>query len=167
MLYATSHLALGEHTIAEMVRTGKVLEYLPLLSQAYEEGEISSTHVREITRVATPETENFWYEAAKKSTTRQIEKLVAFSPKGGLPPAQLQLPAQAPNFSQAPNPSQILFPAVPDDTPLPAVPGDSALPTVLDDTALPNVTDDTVLRPAGLTGCAAGCDLEPQNGSVS
>jgi len=72
-----------------MVRTGKALEHLPLLSQAYEEGEISSTHVREITRVATPETENFWYEATKKSTTRQIEKLVAFSPKGGLPPTQL------------------------------------------------------------------------------
>ncbi|MHC9542395.1 MAG: HNH endonuclease [Vulcanimicrobiota bacterium] len=103
--YATSHLALGEHTIAEMVRTGKALEHLPLLSQAYEEGEISSTHVREITRVATPETENFWYEAAKKSTTRQIEKLVAFSPRGGLPPAQIQLPAQAPNLSQAPLPS--------------------------------------------------------------
>ncbi|MGV8121351.1 MAG: HNH endonuclease [Candidatus Xenobiia bacterium LiM19] len=90
--YAASHLALGEHTIAEMLRTGKALEKLPLLSQAYEKGEISSTHVREITRVATPETESFWYEAAKKSTTRQIEKLVAFSPKGGLPPAQLALP---------------------------------------------------------------------------
>ncbi|MHC9541560.1 MAG: hypothetical protein AB9903_18805 [Vulcanimicrobiota bacterium] len=29
---------------------------------------------------------------AKKSTTSQIEKLVAFSPKGGLPPAQAALP---------------------------------------------------------------------------
>ena len=74
-----------------MVRTGKALEHLPLLAHAYEEGEISSTHVREITRVATPETESFWYDAAKKSTTRQIEKLVAFSPKGGLPPAQVAL----------------------------------------------------------------------------
>ena len=97
--YATSHLALGEHTIAEMVRTGKALEHLPLLSQAYEKGEISSTHVREITKVATPETESFWYEAAKKSTTRQIEKLVAFSPKGGLPPAQIQLPVQTTQLS--------------------------------------------------------------------
>jgi len=49
--------------------------------------------------VATPETEGFWYEAAKKNTTRQIEKLVAFSPKGGLPPAQIQLPARAPPSS--------------------------------------------------------------------
>ena len=148
--YATTHLALGEHTIAEMVRTGKALEHLPLLSQAYEKGEISSTHVREITRVATPETESFWYEAAKKSTTRQIEKLVAFSPKGGLPPAQIPLPAQAPNLSQAPLPSQapnLSQLPLPSQIPLPAVPG------------------DTVLCPAGLTSCASGCDLESQNGS--
>ncbi|MGV8123575.1 MAG: HNH endonuclease [Candidatus Xenobiia bacterium LiM19] len=139
--YATSHLALGEHTIAEMLRTGKALEHLPLLSNAYEEGEISSTHVREITRVATPETESFWYEAAKKSTTRQIEKLVAFSPKGGLPPAQIQLPARAPN------PSHIPFSTVADDTLLPSAPG------------------GTTLRPAGLTSCSTGCELESQNGS--
>ncbi|MHC9539184.1 MAG: hypothetical protein AB9903_06660 [Vulcanimicrobiota bacterium] len=43
--------------------------------------------------MAAPETESFRYEAAKKSSTSQIEKLVAFSPKGGLPPAQLALPA--------------------------------------------------------------------------
>ncbi len=90
--YATRHLSLGEHTITELLRTGRALEKLPLLSQAYERGEISSTNIREITRVATPETESFWYEVAKKSTTRQIEKLVAFSPKGGLPPAQVPLP---------------------------------------------------------------------------
>ncbi len=86
--YATRHLSLGEHTISELLRTGRALEKLPILSLAYERGEISSTHIREITRVATPETESFWCEAAKKSTTRQIEKLVAFSPKGGLPSVQ-------------------------------------------------------------------------------
>ncbi|MGV8125083.1 MAG: HNH endonuclease [Candidatus Xenobiia bacterium LiM19] len=148
--YATTHLALGEHTIAEMLRTGKALEHLPLLSQAYEKGEISSTHVREITRVATPETERFWYEAAKKSTTRQIEKLVAFSPKGGLPPAQLQLPAQAPNPSQAPLPSKV---PIPSQAPLP-----SKIPLL-------SGTGDSTLRPAGLTSCETGCNLESQKGS--
>ena len=157
--YATSHLALGEHTIAEMLRTGKALEHLPLLSQAYEEGEISSTHVREITRVATPETESFWYEAAKKSTTRQIEKLVAFSPKGGLPPVQLQLPAralhpaQAPHLTQAPHLFQATYPT------------QAPHPTVTSDTPLPSGTGDTTLRPAGLTSCETSCDLEPQKAS--
>ncbi|MHC9542418.1 MAG: HNH endonuclease [Vulcanimicrobiota bacterium] len=160
--YATSHLALGEHTIAEMVRTGKALEHLPLLSKAYEEGEISSTHVREITRVATPETESFWYEAAKKSTTRQIEKLVAFSPKGGLPPARLPLPARAPNLSQTPLPARA--PNL-SQTPLPAQapnPSQAPLPSQL---ALPSAPGGTVLRPAGLTSCATSCDLESQKGS--
>ncbi|MHC9537990.1 MAG: HNH endonuclease [Vulcanimicrobiota bacterium] len=169
--YATTHLALGEHTIAEMVRTGKALERLPLLSQAYEKGEISSTHVREITRVAIPETESFWYEAAKKSTTRQIEKLVAFSPKGGLPPAQIPipakaphpaqapLPAQAPNLSQAQLSSQALNPS---QAPLPS---QILLPTVTADTPLPAVPGNTALRPAGLTSCATGCGQESQKGS--
>ncbi len=83
--YAARYLSLGEHTIAEMLRTGKALAKLPLLSEAYEKGQISSTHIREISRVAVPETEQFWFEAAKKSTTHQIEKLVAFTPRGGLP----------------------------------------------------------------------------------
>ncbi len=85
--YATRHLSLGEHTIAEMLRTGKALAKLPVLSDAYEKGQISSTHIREISRVAVPETEQFWFEAAKKSTTHQIEKMVAFTPRGGLPAA--------------------------------------------------------------------------------
>ncbi|MHC9543776.1 MAG: HNH endonuclease [Vulcanimicrobiota bacterium] len=169
--YATIHLALGEHTIAEMLRTGKALEHLPLLSQAYEEGEISSTHVREITRVATPETESFWYEAAKKSTTRQIEKLVAFSPKGGLPPVQLQLPFNAPNLSQTPILAQAQLPAQTPNLSKAAHPTQvthlSQAPhhTVTSDTALPSGTGDTALRPAGLTSCETSCDLEPQKAS--
>ena len=31
--YATCHLSLGEHTTAELLRTGRALEKLPLLSQ--------------------------------------------------------------------------------------------------------------------------------------
>jgi len=84
--YASRYLKLAGHTVAEFLRTGRKLADLPLLSSAYEKGEISSTHIREITRVAVPETEGFWYEMAKHCTTRQIEKLVAFTPKGGLPP---------------------------------------------------------------------------------
>ncbi|MHC9538917.1 MAG: HNH endonuclease [Vulcanimicrobiota bacterium] len=155
--YATCHLALGEHTIAEMVRTGKALENLPLLSQAYEKGEISSTHVREITRVATPETESFWYDAAKKSTTRQIEKLVAFSPKGGLPPTQVQLPVQATQLPQAPNLSQTQLPAQAPNL------SEKLFLTAADDKPLSVVPGDTAPRPAGLKSCETGCDLESQN----
>jgi hypothetical protein len=58
--YATRYLNLGEHTIAEILRTGKALAQLPLLSEALEKGQISSSHVREISRVATEETEQFF-----------------------------------------------------------------------------------------------------------
>jgi len=83
--YATRYLSLGEHTIAEMLRTGKALAQLPLLSEAFENGQISSSHVREISRVATEETERFWCDTARTKTVREVEKLVAFTPRGGLP----------------------------------------------------------------------------------
>jgi hypothetical protein len=86
--YASRYLKLAEHTVAEFLRSGRKLAELPLLSSAYEQGELSSTHIREITRVATPDTESFWYEAAKNCTTRKIEKMVAFTPKGGIPPGE-------------------------------------------------------------------------------
>jgi len=83
--YATRFLNLGEHTVAEMLRTGKALAQLPLLSEAFEKGQISSSHIREISRVATEETQKFWCDAARGKTVREVEKLVAFTPKGGLP----------------------------------------------------------------------------------
>jgi len=90
--YASRYLNLAGHTVAEHLRTGRKLAELPLLATAYEKGELSATHVREITRVATAGTESFWCETAKRSTTRTIEKLVAFTPKGGLPPRKEVLP---------------------------------------------------------------------------
>ncbi|MHC9543184.1 MAG: hypothetical protein AB9903_27045 [Vulcanimicrobiota bacterium] len=81
--YASRYLSLGEHTIAELLRTGRALVRLPLLSEAIEKGQISSSHVREISRVATEETDQFWRDAARGKTVREVEKLVAFTPKGG------------------------------------------------------------------------------------
>ena len=83
--YASRYLSLGEHTIAELLRTGKALAQLPLLSEAFEKGQISSSHIREISRVATKDTEEYWRDTARGKTVREVEKLVAFTPKGGLP----------------------------------------------------------------------------------
>jgi hypothetical protein len=90
--YATRYLNLGEHAIAEMLRTGKALAQLPLLSEALEKGQISSSHVREISRVVTEETEQFWCDAARGKTVREVEKLVAFTPQGGLPAMKCTVP---------------------------------------------------------------------------
>lgn len=83
--YASLHLSLEGHSVSEYLRTGRALQNLPSLSRAYENGEISSSKMREITRVAVPETDAFWTESAKQCTTREIEKMVVYTPKGGLP----------------------------------------------------------------------------------
>jgi len=38
--------------------------------------------VREISRVATKDTEEYWCDAVRGKTVREVEKLVAFTPKG-------------------------------------------------------------------------------------
>lgn len=84
--YCEIYLELAPHTIAEFLRTGKELEKLPRLAQAVAKGQVAPSKVREISRVATPETEEFWMNVASGSTYRQVEKLVSLTPKGGLPP---------------------------------------------------------------------------------
>lgn len=85
--YGELYLELAPHTIAEHLRSGKEMAKLPLLAAACEKGEISSSKIREISRVAVPETEEAWLAIARLSTYRQIEKLVPLTPRGGLPPA--------------------------------------------------------------------------------
>lgn len=73
-------------TIYEFLRTGKELEKLPLLAEAFAEGRIAPSRVREISRVANTETEQFWLMVSTSSNCREVEKIVALTPKGGLPP---------------------------------------------------------------------------------
>jgi len=84
--YAELYLELAPHTICEYLRSGKEMEKLPLLAAACARGEISPSKIREISRVATSETEEKWLSIALTSTYRQIEKLVPLTPKGELPP---------------------------------------------------------------------------------
>jgi hypothetical protein len=90
--YAELYLELAPHTIAEILRTGKEMAKLPLLAAACERGEIAPSKIREISRVATPQTEQRWLDLAKSSTCRQIERLVPLTPRGGLPPASAGQP---------------------------------------------------------------------------
>lgn len=85
--YAETCLELSPATIYEFLRTGRELEKLPLIAKACAKGDIAPSKVREISRVATVETEEFWLKVGTSSSCRQVEKLVALTPKGGLPPA--------------------------------------------------------------------------------
>ena len=58
---------------------------MPALAEALEAGSFCWTAVRELTRVATPETERQWLAAARNQTVRQVERLVSGLPRGAEP----------------------------------------------------------------------------------
>ncbi len=60
----------------EKVRVARALEHLPKVSAAMECGKLSYSKVREITRVATPETEDTLLMIAEHGTAQHVEKLV-------------------------------------------------------------------------------------------
>jgi len=69
----------------ERVRVALALEALPGLADALATGEQSYSATRELTRVATAETEAAWRDAARGKNVRQIEELVAVHAPGDRP----------------------------------------------------------------------------------
>jgi hypothetical protein len=70
---------------AERLRVARALEDLPTTRRALNDGQISWSAVREVTRVATSDTENEWLEAVRHKNVRQIEAMVAGLAVGDLP----------------------------------------------------------------------------------
>jgi hypothetical protein len=71
----------------DKLRVAAALEGLPQLAQALREGAATWSSVRELTRVATPETERAWLGAASGRTAHQVERLVSGHRTGDLPSA--------------------------------------------------------------------------------
>jgi hypothetical protein len=71
----------------DKLRVAAALEDLPQLAQALREGAATWSSVRELTRVATPETERAWLGAAGGQTAHQVERLVSGRRAGDLPSA--------------------------------------------------------------------------------
>src|SRR5262249_53306771 len=69
----------------ERLRVAKAIEELPLIADAMTTGELSFSAAREITRVATPETEHAWIEASGDKNLRQIAELVSGHKIGDAP----------------------------------------------------------------------------------
>src|SRR5688572_8507035 len=79
-------------TTQEKLRVAESLETLPRVARALEMGALSWCAVRELTRVAVPETELAWLDAARSKTLRELEALVASKAPGDepdAPPAEL------------------------------------------------------------------------------
>ncbi len=83
--YARFALRLSRKDAREMRRVARELEQLPVLSAAAEQGDLGWSHLREVVRVAVPETEEAWLEAAQTCTWRVFHRLVRQAVAGDLP----------------------------------------------------------------------------------
>jgi len=83
--YGSSVLGVNHRLARECKRVATQLQELPCLSLAAERGEISWGKLREIVRVAVPETEEFWIALAQQYDCQAIQILVSKTPYGKVP----------------------------------------------------------------------------------
>ncbi len=83
--YVERRLGYDARTTFERLRVARALEVLPALAALLRRGQRSWSAVRELTRVATPDTEAAWVEASERMTVRQVEAMVAGRESGDLP----------------------------------------------------------------------------------
>jgi len=69
-------VSLAPGAAREKVRVARALGTLPLLAQALARGELSYSKVRELTRVATPETEERLLAFGREGTAEHVERIV-------------------------------------------------------------------------------------------
>src|SRR5438874_939542 len=69
----------------ERLRVAEALQELPETDEALRTGALTWSSVRELTRVATPETERAWIDSARSRTAREVEELVSGHDRGDLP----------------------------------------------------------------------------------
>src|SRR5262249_45090279 len=85
--YLERVLGYTPHAANERLRVARALGELPALTDALARGGLACSAIRELTRVATPETEARWRDAATGKNVREIEDLVAGHRRGDLPDA--------------------------------------------------------------------------------
>jgi hypothetical protein len=83
--YMERVLGYRPHTAHERMRVARSLAKLPETTSALARGELAYSAVRELTRVATTETETDWLAQAKGLVVNQIERLVAGHQAGDRP----------------------------------------------------------------------------------
>src|SRR5436190_2101643 len=75
--YMERELGYAPHTARERLRVSRALRQLPATTLQLAKGELAYSHVRELTRVATAETEAAWLAATVDRNTTQVQELVA------------------------------------------------------------------------------------------
>jgi hypothetical protein len=83
--YMERAMGYASHTASERLRVARAIAELPLLAEALERGDLAHSAVRELSRVAVPDTEAAWLEAAHDKSLREIEAMVSGHRPGHLP----------------------------------------------------------------------------------
>jgi hypothetical protein len=83
--YMERRLGYKPHAANERLRVALALEKLPALELSLANGELPFSAARELTRVATPDTESAWLDAGRDKSVHEIEGLVAGHKQGDLP----------------------------------------------------------------------------------
>jgi hypothetical protein len=83
--YVERLFGLNRRTTEEKLRVAGALEELPELAEALRGGTLNWSAVRELTRVAVPETEREWIAVARRHTAREVERLVSGRARGDKP----------------------------------------------------------------------------------
>jgi hypothetical protein len=83
--YMERVLGYTPHAAHERLRVARALVELPAIAEAFEQGELSFSAVRELTRIATPETDIEWRDDGVGKTVREIEDEVASRERGMRP----------------------------------------------------------------------------------
>jgi hypothetical protein len=83
--YMEIEMGYSPRVAIERLRVAKAIEELPVIADALTQGDLSFSAAKEITRVATPETEQAWVEAVSEKNVRQVEELVSGHAKGDTP----------------------------------------------------------------------------------
>src|SRR5688572_8187277 len=83
--YVERLFGLRRRATEEKLRVAGALEELPELTEALRSGELNWSAVRELSRVAVPETESVWIAVARQKTAREVERMVSGLARGDRP----------------------------------------------------------------------------------
>jgi len=88
--YMERAMGYAPHTAAERLRVARAIGDLPVIAEALEKGELAHSAVRELSRVAVPDTEEVWLDAVRGKSLREIEAMVSGRRPGDLPTDETQ-----------------------------------------------------------------------------
>jgi hypothetical protein len=103
--YMEARLGYSPKVAVERLRVAKALDHLPAVAGSLDGNRLGYSAARELTRVATLETEGAWVKACEGKTLREIESLISGREKGDLPtdPARPSLVKKTVRFDVLPD----------------------------------------------------------------